>query len=156
MTDSATEPSIVVIGYGSELRGDDAVGQHIAAAVAEWNIPNIRALAVHQLTPELAAVLASAQFAIFADASADPHQTEARIESLEYEGATTTVFHSATPQSLIALSQSVYDQSPQAWLVSVPTDTFEFGAELTPTAQHGMETALEHIKILISELLTAR
>src|SRR5262245_1795360 len=60
--------SVVVIGYGNDLRGDDAVGLRAAQAVAAWDMPGVCGLAVHQLTPELAEILAGAALAIFVDA----------------------------------------------------------------------------------------
>src|SRR5262245_30725916 len=57
--------SVVVVGYGNELRGDDAVGPRVAQAVAAWDLPGVCGLAIHQLTPELAEILAAAARAIF-------------------------------------------------------------------------------------------
>jgi Ni,Fe-hydrogenase maturation factor len=58
----------VVIGYGNDLRGDDALGPLAATAVAEWDMPGVQAIAAHQLMPELAEPLAQADLAIFVDA----------------------------------------------------------------------------------------
>ncbi len=60
--------SILVMGYGNMLRSDDGVGQQVARAVAKWEIPNVDAIAVHQLTPELAERLTKTDIAIFVDA----------------------------------------------------------------------------------------
>jgi hydrogenase maturation protease len=46
---------LLVIGYGNELRSDDGVGPRVARAVAEWRLPGVEAIAVHQLTLELCA-----------------------------------------------------------------------------------------------------
>jgi Ni,Fe-hydrogenase maturation factor len=60
--------SYLVVGYGNDLRSDDGVGQRVAEVVATWEISNVRSLAMHQLTPELAAELADVDVAIFVDA----------------------------------------------------------------------------------------
>ena len=60
--------TILVIGYGNDLRSDDAVGQKVANAIAAWKLPQVTSLCVHQLTPELASFLATAELAIFIDA----------------------------------------------------------------------------------------
>ncbi len=57
-----------MIGYGNTLRSDDGVGPRVAMAVASWGWPGLKAIAVHQLTPELAEPLAAAELAIFVDA----------------------------------------------------------------------------------------
>lgn len=36
--------TILVIGYGNDLRSDDAVGQRVAQMIAVWNLSNVRFL----------------------------------------------------------------------------------------------------------------
>jgi Ni,Fe-hydrogenase maturation factor len=57
-----------VIGYGNTLRTDDGVGPYVATAVASWGLPGVVSVGVHQLTPELSELLASAELAVFVDA----------------------------------------------------------------------------------------
>ena len=64
----------LVIGYGNELRGDDAAGPCVARGVADWGRPEVDGLAVHQLTPELAPALAGAEVVVFVDACADDEE----------------------------------------------------------------------------------
>ena len=60
--------NFLVIGYGNTLRSDDGAGQIVAEKIAQWNLPGVRSLAVHQLTPELAEIIAQADAVIFIDA----------------------------------------------------------------------------------------
>jgi hypothetical protein len=60
--------TVLVIGYGNTLRGDDGVGYQVAETVAEWQLPQVRSIAVHQLLPELAADIAEVDLVIFVDA----------------------------------------------------------------------------------------
>ncbi len=76
-------PNTLIIGYGNEIRGDDAVGPRIAALVNDWKLPAVTALAVHQLPPELAEPIAAAQQVVFVDASADPNVREVQTRPLE-------------------------------------------------------------------------
>lgn len=59
---------ILIIGYGNTLRSDDGAGQRVAELVAEWQLPNVRSLPLHQLTPELAENISQAKLVIFVDA----------------------------------------------------------------------------------------
>ena len=59
----------LVIGYGNELRRDDGLGPQAARAVAGWGMPGVLALSCHQLTPELAEIVADAEEALFIDAA---------------------------------------------------------------------------------------
>lgn len=58
----------LLIGYGSPLRGDDAVGALLAERLAERSRRGRRVIVAHQLLPEHAADLAQARVVIFADA----------------------------------------------------------------------------------------
>lgn len=60
--------SFLIVGHGNQLRGDDAAGAQVANAVARWNIPNVTAMTVHQLIPELAIEISRADYVIFIDA----------------------------------------------------------------------------------------
>ena len=73
----------LVIGYGNEPRGDDAIGPQVAQCVSAWSRPEVVGLAVHQLTPELAALLADVESRIFGCVFADPDfQCEAALRRL--------------------------------------------------------------------------
>jgi hydrogenase maturation protease len=147
------EVRYLVIGYGNTLRSDDAAGQHIAETVAEWHLPQVQALAVHQLTPELAEPLSVAHGAIFVDAY--PATDDApQVQIIELTPANSLEFgtlgHTADPRSLLALTQRVYGTAPPGWWVLVPAVNFEFGEQLSPVTQHGITDALEQIKQLVS------
>jgi hydrogenase maturation protease len=58
----------VVIGFGSDLRGEDRAGRIVAEQIALWDDPRVEALSVHQLGPEFAQDIAEARTAIFVDA----------------------------------------------------------------------------------------
>jgi hydrogenase maturation protease len=135
----------LVIGYGNELRGDDAVGPQVARCVSEWNQPEVTGLAVHQLTPELATLLADAETVIFVDASVDPAQSEMSVERLE-SGSWTTAGHTSDPPGLLALTETLYDRRPEAWLITVPASDLSFGERLSPMARAGVAAALRQIE----------
>lgn len=73
-----TCPTVLLIGYGNDLRSDDAAGLRVSDAIAQgaapfgsiasWRLANVSTFCVHQLTPELAEILAKADIAIFVDA----------------------------------------------------------------------------------------
>jgi hydrogenase maturation protease len=69
----------IVIGYGNELCSDDGIGCRVANIVNLWHLSHVQSLAVHQLTPELAANLANINLAIFVDASIN---SELQVESI--------------------------------------------------------------------------
>jgi hydrogenase maturation protease len=141
---------LVVIGFGNELRGDDAVGQHVARRVAAWGVPGVRALAVHQLTPELASVLGEASLAIFVDASLDQIGGEVTIRVLHPLAAGGALGHANGPPWLLAMTEALYHRCPRAWLIEVPAVNLDLSDGLSRTASAGMEKALERIAALVS------
>ena len=140
---------ILVLGYGNELRGDDAVGARVAATVGEWKLPDVRALSVHQLTPELADPISQARAVIFVDAAACPSIKETTVVSLDPAGESELAGHMSDPRGLLALALALFNRCPPAWLVQIPVEHFDLGQPLSPTANRGLAAALEHIRQLI-------
>lgn len=144
-------PKILVIGYGNELRGDDAVGPYVAKIIASWDAANVSAIAVPQLTPELAAQLAAAHCVIFIDAAHEVLEgiriTPLRCETPEpSSGSTCMLSHASTPATLLALSQILYGTHPLAWVMEIPATNFQLGHEFSPQTEAGLHAALVEIE----------
>jgi hydrogenase maturation protease len=144
--------SLLVIGYGNPLRSDDGVGQQIAKQVAVWGIPNVEAIAVHQLTPELVEPLARVELAIFIDAYPATTNQEIQVRPLELAKSGMTSGHWCEPQVLLAMTQALYGSHPQAWWVMVPGVNFELGECFSTVAEQGIEAALQDIEHLITSV----
>ncbi|MBK1989288.1 hydrogenase maturation protease [Sphaerospermopsis aphanizomenoides BCCUSP55] len=136
----------MVIGYGNELRGDDGIGNKIANAIESWHLLTVDSLAVHQLTPELAANLATTNLAIFVDASINCEPLDIQIKSLSPDTSNDINGHIGDPGSLLALTKFLYGHCPSAWLVTVPGFNFEISDRISPLAEQGIVIAL--IKII--------
>ena len=95
----------VVIGYGNTLRNDDAVGPRAATIVQGWGLPGVTALAVHQLTPELAEPIAAARLAVFVDSRfiVDGERLGVEVVSLEHAEGETSFGHDSNPWRILAL-----------------------------------------------------
>lgn len=144
--------SVIVIGYGNELRGDDAIGPQVARFVATWGAPGVRALAAHQLTPELAADLAGARAAIFVDARcAEDGDAAVDVRSVAPR-ARRTSGHAGDPGDLLALAEMAYGAAPRAWLVSVPAINFGYGEDLSHIARRGVVVGLRAVHDLMMRL----
>ncbi len=148
---SQTAGDILVIGYGNELRGDDAIGLRVAEAVAAWELPGVRALAVHQLTPELSEAIAAARQVIFVDATTEPTVHEVQVRPLDAPAVGPGGSHRSDPRGLLALTQALFGQAPPAWLLVVPTADFAYGAPLSPLARRGLEGALVLLRKFCAE-----
>ncbi|MEO0826308.1 MAG: hydrogenase maturation protease [Cyanobacteria bacterium J06635_15] len=149
-TQVSTQYDFLIIGYGSELRGDDAVGPRVAMAVAEWQLPSVKSLAVHQLTPELTVDMAQAHYVIFVDACGRSCAQTIQIDPIGVSKSTSDVIpagtHSNTPSVLLSLTQQLYGHHPQGWLLQVSTECFDLGSQLSSTACQGCDRALRTIE----------
>lgn len=134
----------LVIGYGNRLRGDDAVGPLVADAVANWGLAGVEAIAVHQLTPELAARLAEASRVVFVDAAAGGQAVSCRV--VRAAPGPAALGHALDPGGLLELATQAFGRAPEAWLLTIPANVFELGTGPSATAQAGFETALRRIR----------
>jgi hydrogenase maturation protease len=148
---AATTDVTLVIGYGNPLRGDDAVGWHVASAVAAWGLPRVHARTIHQLTPELAELLASARAAIFVDARSDPGGEGCSVHSLGPECATVPLGHHSDARFLLELAHAAYGRRPPSWWITIPASNFDFGAGLSSSTARAMTAALREIARLVIE-----
>lgn len=142
----------LIIGYGNDLRGDDAVGPEVAMAVANWHLSSVKALAVHQLTPELAPEIANADYVIFVDACGKSCAPTIQLDPIVTDKDTLArctappLNHTCDPSALTALTHLLYGRHPQAWLLQIPTEHCDLGRSLSTTTQRGMDIALRTIE----------
>jgi hydrogenase maturation protease len=139
---------LAVIGFGNELRRDDGAGPAVAREVAGWNRPGVRAVAVHQLVPELAELIADADAVVFADAVGGP----GGLAEIAPQADTAGLGHSLGPQALLAMAEALYGRRPRAWLAAVPGTDFGFGTELSAAARDGSRRAVGQIAALLETL----
>ena len=144
--------SILVIGYGNDLRGDDAAGPRAAAAVSGWKLPWVQVLVVHQLVPELADPLAAADCVIFLDAHSAAAASALLVQHLQPTAPSPGLGHTCDPRGLLALAQTVFGRAPEAWWITIPAADFSFGAPLSPLARRGIAQALDQIRLLVEEM----
>jgi hydrogenase maturation protease len=142
--------SILVIGYGNDLRGDDAAGRCAAARIAAWDRPAVRALSLHQLTPELADPLAAAERAIFLDAHPAPVDLAVRVRRIHHASHDSHAGHASDPHQLLRLAATAFGRAPEAWWITIPATKFGFGAPLSPLAERGIAEALMAVAPLIT------
>jgi hydrogenase maturation protease len=140
---------LLVIGYGNTLRSDDGAGVRVAEVIAARGLPGVVALAVHQLTPEVAERLAGAERAIFVDARLAEQGRDIAVTRLDSSSSVRPAGHTNDPRALLALAQSVYGHTPQSWLITVPAVDLSLGENLSATAARGVEAAHERVLRMI-------
>jgi hydrogenase maturation protease len=143
---------ILLIGYGNELRGDDAAGPRVASAIEKLGLPGVRVLVRHQLTPELSEPISQARAVIFVDAARAGEGTEVRVTPLEVPVEARVDAHHSDPGALLCMAGDLFGRAPSAWLVTVPACDFGFGASLSPLAERGVAAALVAVQKLVRQI----
>jgi hydrogenase maturation protease len=144
----------LVIGYGSPIRGDDAIGPLAADALAEDPLPEgVEVLSRHVLTAELAESLAAVDRVIFLDATVDGVPGEVQIRELTPDAsAASTMAHFLDPRELLAWTSALYARHPKAYLVSAAGRSFDYAyCELSDAAATALELFLARVRNLIAE-----
>jgi hydrogenase maturation protease len=138
-------PPFLVIGYGNKLRGDDGVGQHVAREIEAQGWRGARAMAVHQLTPELAEPISAARHVCFVDARADGIGGVVCGSVQPLNGPVDGSTHAFGPAELLSLAQIAYGHCPSATLVTIPGASFDLSETLSTAALDGAAIAVRLI-----------
>ena len=142
----------LVIGYGSPIRGDDALGPLAADYLAAQDLPaGVEVVSRHILTADLVPDIAAADLVIFIDAAIEGTPGEIHCQRLTPNPeAVSTMAHFLDPRELLAWAATLYDREPESYLVSAPGESFDFaGYELTASARRALQVALSEVDRLL-------
>jgi len=149
-------PSVLVIGYGNDLRSDDGAGIRVATRLARlascrpqtasWHV-----IVARQLTPDLADGMATAAQVIFVDAyAADERGAGIRIDRISADNADnadtartpSAIGHHGDPEALLCLTARLYGKTPDAWVVGIPAFNLDIGETISPGTLRGIDEAV--------------
>ena len=138
--------SALVVGVGSELRGDDAVGRVVAERIEARQYPGLRVESVTQLVPELTEAMVAVDLVVFVDAAVDIDEVVAcRVEGRS-DGMDS---HHGDPAALVALAATIGGPVPEAHVVRVPVTDVDLGCGLTSEADTAVAVAVDTVVELI-------
>ncbi len=157
---------VLLLGYGNPDREDDGVAWHILHALTlnlglvspesyEDEFPEFESIDFVfqlQLTPEMAEDIAQYQYVCFIDAHTGNIPEPVRLIHVESEFQSSPFTHHLTPQSLLSMCETIYENKPDAALLSVLGHRFLFSRELSGETAALVPQAVE----LIVEWLKAR
>lgn len=147
---------ILIVGYGNPLREDDGLGWHVAGGLRLLlEEPQVKILACHQLTPELAETMSKAVMAVFVDASSSGEPGSMNCQSIRPQVPPLSAFtHSFTPLTLLHCAEKLYGAAPEAWLFSVPGESFDIAETLSPVVAAAVPKVVEAIYCLAQRSLS--
>lgn len=151
---------VLILGYGNRDRQDDGVAWHILSELqrtlglqginkiqedfdSESNFVLVFQL---QLMPEQAESLKNFDHACFIDAHTGAVQEEVHWKEITPLFQSSPLTHHLTPESLLAVTHSIYNKSPSSVLLSVRGYEFQFSEELSQRTANLVPLAVVMIK----------
>lgn len=143
-----------MIACGNSLRGDDRGGGWVADIVDRAGLPGVEVLRVHQLTPELVEMMASAGWTVIVDAGVGKRSSFRRVKARA--GAALT--HYLTAETLVGLVERLYGVAPDVSLLTVPGNSFELSEKMSDRATRAAQRAARKLILFLreSQLVTSR
>lgn len=147
---------ILLIGYGSTLRGDDGIGQIIARRFdGHLYGEALQVISCHQLTPDLVEPVSRADRVIFVDASEVGSPGEIRRTQVVPAAVDGAFTHNVNPASLLATAADWYGVHRHGEMVSVTGRKFDYSETLSPEVEASISDAMNLIaRIIESALVT--
>lgn len=134
---------ILVVGVGSELRRDDAVGRRVADAVAGLGLPDVEVRSIHQLVPELAEAMVGRRKVVIVDATVEDVEVAVSRVSSRPQGGPMT--HHLDPAALVAITELLGTAPPDVVVVSVPASDLGIGTGLSPASADAVQVAVSRV-----------
>jgi hydrogenase maturation protease len=141
--------SVLVLACGNTLRGDDGVAWHIGAALEQDGTdPEAEIVLTHQLLPEHAELLSTADLVVFIDCSAVVEPGVISTIPITPAHALPRVFtHHLDPASLLKLAQDLYGRIPsKAMAITVGGQSFELNERLSKPVTAAIPIAVQVVR----------
>jgi len=144
---------VLVVGYGNELRGDDCAGRRVAEIIVDRGCSDIEVRSVHQLTPDLAPLIAKVDLVIFVDAAEEALEEEIRVRRLMPVTPTLDGAHAGSASELLGLASWLYGRCPEAYAVDIAAVNFDYSLSPSPRTQKAINIAVACVEGLVSDRL---
>lgn len=148
--------SVLILGYGNTLRGDDGVGWRAAEQLLSSDLPSgISVKTLHQLAPELAPEIAAADYVLFVDATRDGGVGEVRVREVNAPVSDAGFTHQFTPASLLRMTNEVYGAAPVAYEISLCGESYDLADEFTPAIAEAFPRFVDKVRAFADELASS-
>jgi hydrogenase maturation protease len=145
---SSRRPHTFIIGYGNTLRSDDGAGpatvEKISQALGAKS--SCQCIVAHQLAPEHAVNLHTAQRVVFVDASKRVPAGKVHIAKVFPVRTPTRAFtHHLSPERLLWIADEYFGHAPDAWLVEIGSADLDLGTNLSPRVAGAVARLAGHL-----------
>ena len=133
--------------------GDDGLGIYAANQIAENNPDgSVHFITCHQLTPELAEIIAQYNRILFIDANVKGVPGEFHYQIVEPSAfSTPSCIHHLDPSTLLAYTKELYGRQPEAIALSITGACFDYREELSPEVKAALPQLYQHAQDFIQQ-----
>ena len=134
----------VIIGYGNDLRGEDAFGVDCIKELEKYELKESKLISTFQLTPEIVLELLEANEIIFIDACYSLKNHYKLCCTIDKQNSSNLTHH-ISPETIMAILNNVYNKYPTFTIYSMLTNNFDeiFDIELYDKA----------VKLTVSQII---
>ncbi len=132
----------LLLVIGNDARQDDGLGWAFGRAIEQKEIPSWAIEYRYQLQVEDADLIARFEEVVFVDAFkgslSEGYALTPLPPALEFGFST----HALAPGAILALCQTLYSDSPNAWLMAIAGEAWELETGLSEAASKNLDCAL--------------
>ncbi len=151
----SSEKRILIYGYGNPGRQDDGLGAAMISMVDNWleqnKLSGVETDTNYQLNIEDAASVAAYDKIIFVDASVEDIEAFSFTEVKPSDARVEFSMHAVSPAFVMDLCQKLYAHCPEAHLLHIRGEEWEFREELSAAARQNLQLAFR----FLTQYLTA-
>lgn len=140
----------LVLAYGNSLRRDDGVAWEVAERLRSRPLPEgVEIRTLHQLTPELSDDISRSDSVVFIDAGTQGAPGEIQETTVLPSTDLSPLGHTLSPGALLALSLTLFERAPHAWLITVTGADFGLGEGLSERVEAAVDETVGRVALRI-------
>jgi hydrogenase maturation protease len=143
---------VLVVGLGNPYRGDDAIGIRAAEEFEAMNQDStVEVMIAQELLPEMAEVISHIDLLVFLDAKAGGVPGLIEVSEVKPPELGSGVFlHTLTMETLLTTARTLFGHAPNAKLISMTGESFDFASHLSPKTKAALPLFLERLEKVIN------
>lgn len=142
----------LIIGFGSEIRGDDAFGPQIAYQLEDLVHPDVVVETCQGLTPDIALTISEVDLVIFIDCAVGHEPGKINHELVQTsDDKSLSMVHFLSPQSLLTWCGSLYGKLPEAHVFTVTGKCYDISDSLTQPVLNAVPRVIEQVLSLLDQ-----
>lgn len=141
------EQKYLMIGIGNSGRQDDGLGWAFLEAIENRISDDFDLEYRYQLQIEDAELITHYKKIIFVDADTAQHGKGFLFSTVTPKSIQTYSSHNLSPETVLALAQSIYKKFPECWILGISGESFELEIGLTDVGKKNLNKALQFFKL---------